>query len=64
MLIKNDIKEKTRLIGKVGGYWITLEKYTKGDLPEVVKDGLAAVGIFLGLVAIFIGIGMFYCFFP
>jgi GH24 family phage-related lysozyme (muramidase) len=57
MLIKNNIKEKTRLVGKVGGYWVNVEKYTKGDIPELVKDGLA-------VVVIFIGCGLFYFLLP
>jgi hypothetical protein len=56
MLIKNNIKEKTRLVGKVGGYWVNVEK-DKKDIPELVKDGLA-------VVVIFIGCGLFYFLLP
>lgn len=52
-MLKDNIKNKTRLVGKVGGYWVDLEKYTKGDIPELARDGLA-------VAAIFIGIGLFY----
>ena len=57
MLIKNDVKNKTRLVGKIDRYWVDVEKYTKENEPGIVKNWLA-------VAALFIGIGLFYCLFP
>ena len=57
MLIKNDVKEKTRLVGKIGGYWVDVEKHAKEYEPGIVKNWLA-------VAALFIGIGLFYFLFP
>jgi len=48
--LKDDVRNKTRLIGKVNGYWITLDKRTK-DIPEpgLVISGLAAVILGIGV---------------
>jgi hypothetical protein len=51
--LKDDVRNKTRLIGKVNGYWITLDNRTR-DIPET---GL----VISGLAAVMIGIGI-YCF--
>jgi len=45
-----NLRNKTRLIGKVNGYWVTLDKRTK-DIPEpgLVISGLAAVVLGVGV---------------
>lgn len=50
MFIKNDTKNKTRLVGKVGGHWVNVEKYTSRNLPDLVKTACALAVMVVGIL--------------